>query len=155
MRLVQTPFLICNTIKRYYRCLLRQVVREFLFRKFLAMCIMHVTLYLILYLKRIFTSTFSSFYCGIVKLIHLQLRKQKRGIYRLNVNNGMTQQLFLQFREDREIVEEAPEKDYSLDLFGNLDSGVQLEQTIPSVYFFYLVSISCLFGMCTSKILIS
>ena len=36
----------------------------------------------------------------------------------------MTQQLFLQFREDKETVEEAPEKDYSLDLFGNLDSDV-------------------------------
>ena len=52
------------------------------------------------------------------------VEKTKKGIYRLNVNNGMTQQLFLQFREDREIVEETPEKDYSLDLFGNLDPGV-------------------------------
>lgn len=52
------------------------------------------------------------------------VEKTKKGIYRLNVNNGMTQQLFLQFREDRETVEEAPEKDYSLDLFGNLDPGV-------------------------------
>ena len=52
------------------------------------------------------------------------VEKTKKGIYRLNVNNGMTQQLFLQFREDREPVEETPEKDYSLDLFGNLDSGV-------------------------------
>ena len=69
------------------------------------------------------------------------VEKTKKGIYRLNVNNGMTQQLFLQFREDREPVEETPEKDYSLDLFGNLDSGVQLEQTIPSVYFFYLLFI--------------
>ena len=55
------------------------------------------------------------------------VEKTKKGIYRLNVNNGMTQQLFLQFREDRETVEEAPEKDYSLDLFGNLNQPKETE----------------------------
>ena len=48
----------------------------------------------------------------------------KKGIYSLYLNNVMTPQLFLQVREDREPVEETPEKDYSLDLFGNLDPGV-------------------------------
>ena len=80
------------------------------------------------------------------------VEKTKKGIYRLNVNNGMTQQLFLQFREDREPVEETPEKDYSLDLFGNLDSDVQLGETIPPVYLLYLLFIFIYFGCVLLKL---